>query len=184
MPLRPFRYGGDDRVGIGISPQVLFIRLFGDLRAIFPCANVTFGMGNDVFECLLDSKHYFETQGLTWSPSVEAVLNILSKNSVVFGRHAEGEVLTREFSLGESEKESLPLQPAPGTLGRTRSSEGVGVVIRRVSSSGSSEVSESVARTSSSAVRDAISRGEDISVHVPPAIAEYVAGKGLYKGAK
>mmetsp|Transcript_18691 Transcript_18691/g.40545 ORF Transcript_18691/g.40545 Transcript_18691/m.40545 type:complete len:87 (+) Transcript_18691:260-520(+) len=66
MPLRPFRYGGDDRVGIGISPQVLFIRLFGDLRAIFPCANVTFGMGNDVFECLLDSKHYFETQGLTW----------------------------------------------------------------------------------------------------------------------
>ena len=53
--------------------------------------------GNDTFECLLDSKAYYEKLELPWTKQDEEGLQSIIKKCVVFGRLPKGSVVTREI---------------------------------------------------------------------------------------
>lgn len=74
----------------GVAEEVLFVRLALCLRAVFPAASLTFGMGDDTFDRLLRSRHYFTRQGLAWTPEAAAGLEWVRVRTMVFGRSGNG----------------------------------------------------------------------------------------------
>ena len=83
-------YPCPSRVLCGVAHEVLFVRLAPGLERRFPGARVTFGMGNDTFELLLDSERYFRRLGLPWRRRERRRLAELRQQVVVFGRSASG----------------------------------------------------------------------------------------------
>eukprot|EP00616_Rhizochromulina_sp_CCMP1243_P007046 CAMPEP_0118982438 /NCGR_PEP_ID=MMETSP1173-20130426/32806_1 /TAXON_ID=1034831 /ORGANISM="Rhizochromulina marina cf, Strain CCMP1243" /LENGTH=237 /DNA_ID=CAMNT_0006932931 /DNA_START=33 /DNA_END=746 /DNA_ORIENTATION=+ len=81
-------YQGEPRVGYGVAHEVLFVRLAQGLwREAFPsAAEVTFGMGQDRYACMLDSRSYFDTLGLEWTAGDQQELERLRDTCIVFSR--------------------------------------------------------------------------------------------------
>lgn len=75
-----------DRIGIGLAHEVLFIRLAECLKEHLPSAEIFFGMGNETFERVLNSKVYYEQVGLPWTEEDHAKLERVREKVVVFGR--------------------------------------------------------------------------------------------------
>eukprot|EP01098_Paradermamoeba_levis_P003540 TRINITY_DN1594_c0_g1_i4.p1 TRINITY_DN1594_c0_g1~~TRINITY_DN1594_c0_g1_i4.p1 ORF type:complete len:298 (-),score=92.22 TRINITY_DN1594_c0_g1_i4:109-1002(-) len=90
------------KVGVGIAHQVLFLKLQKQLQQLFPSAKVTFGMGNDTFECLLASQEYYEGVGLPWTEEDQKQLDALKHEVVVFGRDPKGTLLVRQVVDGNT----------------------------------------------------------------------------------
>ena len=81
---------GNQRLAGGLAREVLFIRLAAHLRREFPQAEISFGMGSDTFERLLDSPRYYARSGLAWTAGDQRALERLQHNVLVFGRSANG----------------------------------------------------------------------------------------------
>ncbi len=75
-----------NRIAVGLTHEVLFIRLADCLSQRFPSAEVSFGMGNETFEKVLASKTYYAHLGLPWTTEEQAKLERLRKKIAVFGR--------------------------------------------------------------------------------------------------
>ncbi len=81
----------EKRMAVGLAYEVLFIRLAESLGEKFPQADIFFGMGNETFERLLDSKRYYERSGLVWNQKDQAALDELQRHIVIFGRSTNRE---------------------------------------------------------------------------------------------
>jgi cytidyltransferase-like protein len=73
-------------LAVGLTHEVLFIRLADRLSERFPSAEISFGMGNETYEKVLASKAYYDRLGLPWTAEDQAKLERLQKRIVVFGR--------------------------------------------------------------------------------------------------
>ena len=73
-------------LAVGLTHEVLFIRLADRLHERFPSAEISFGMGNETFEKVLASKAYYDRLGFPWTAKEQARLQQLQKRIVVFGR--------------------------------------------------------------------------------------------------
>jgi cytidyltransferase-like protein len=79
------------RVMLGLTDEVLFVRLQQELSRLFPRAEVDFGMGNDTFRKVGSSPEYFAGLGLRWGEQEQRRLERLLSRAVVFSREGEGE---------------------------------------------------------------------------------------------
>jgi len=113
------------RVGIGIAYEVTFLKLWDQLREVFPNATVYFGMGNDVFECFLASKEYYTEIGRKWSENEEKKISEVGKHCLVFGRQPQGDVLLREIVTEKTDdsKVSVKVVDKSGSWNSLRKSE-------------------------------------------------------------
>ncbi len=74
----------------GVAGEVLFVRLAARAAALFPRAEITFGMGDDTYARLLRSPEYFERAGLAWTEDDAELLAGLQRRALVFGRRQDG----------------------------------------------------------------------------------------------
>jgi cytidyltransferase-like protein len=95
------------RISIGVASEILYVRLVQRLGRTFPCAEIGFGMGDDSFRRLLDSRSYFERRGEAWTPDDERTLAALQRTSMVFGRWGASDARGCKGTRG------LPKAPGP-----------------------------------------------------------------------
>jgi cytidyltransferase-like protein len=76
-----------DRVGTGLTREVLYLRLAEQLRVRHPGAAVGFGMGDDSHARFLASREYYAREGLPWGAEQDTALRVLDEHVVVFARH-------------------------------------------------------------------------------------------------
>ena len=74
----------------GVAGEVLFVRLAARAAALFPRAEITFGMGDDTYGRLLRSPEYFVRAGLAWTAADAESLAGLRRRALVFGRREGG----------------------------------------------------------------------------------------------
>lgn len=146
-------YADNPRVGVGMTRTVLYGRLLGELKLIFSTAEmVTFGLGADSYDCLTESRSYYETMGEEWSAEDEAAVAELQKTSCVFNR--------QPTVLEELKKASHGLEKTKHHHQRW----------------------SGLPPVSSTDIRDRISRGEQINDLVPKVVAHYIQQHKLYNG--
>lgn len=75
-----------DRIGIGLTEEVLILRLDQKLQEMFPQATIGFGLGEDLWKRVLDTASYFERSGLEWTQKDERHLELLRARIVVYDR--------------------------------------------------------------------------------------------------
>ena len=75
-----------DRIALGLSNEVLYLRLASHLQISSPNATVGFGMGNDSYRRLQDSPRYDCRRGLPWTAADQQARSDLSAHVVVVGR--------------------------------------------------------------------------------------------------
>jgi cytidyltransferase-like protein len=80
-----------ERIAVGLTHEVLFIRLADCLNQYFPSVEIAFGMGNETFEKVLASENYYARLGLPWTAEEQDKLERLKKRVVVFGRSSNND---------------------------------------------------------------------------------------------
>lgn len=96
-----------DRIATGLTSQVLYIRLAKALRQTFGSATIAFGMGDESFRRMLESRATFERMGIGWTGDDELGLEELRAGSLVFAR-------------GAATPEARPVPPVLGRLSSTQ----------------------------------------------------------------
>jgi cytidyltransferase-like protein len=74
----------------GIAGEVLFVRLAARAAALFPRAELTFGMGDDTYARLLRSPEYFARAGLAWTEADARSFAAVRRHTLAFGRREAG----------------------------------------------------------------------------------------------
>lgn len=77
-------------LGLGMTREVLFIRLLLCLEEAFPGATILLGMGDETFKSLCESRLYFERLGIPWEEHHERRLASIRQNVFIFGRTNPG----------------------------------------------------------------------------------------------
>ncbi len=80
-------------VHLGVTEEVLFVRLLGEVQALAPAARVRFVMGRDTWDKARDSEAYFRRLGLRWGEEQVTALERVLGEALVFDRRAMGQGL-------------------------------------------------------------------------------------------
>lgn len=78
------RAGG--RLVAGLAHEVLYLRLATALRQALPGCDIVFGLGDETFGKVLESRRYFALSGLAWTPADEQALAHFTETAIIFAR--------------------------------------------------------------------------------------------------
>lgn len=74
------------RLGLGLTREVLFIRLHDAITGLFPGIHVYWGMGEDTYHRFRLSKEYYPRMGIDWTAADARKLNEMNRHITVFSR--------------------------------------------------------------------------------------------------
>ena len=73
-------------MGIGLTEEVLYLRLRQEIQTAFPGSTIVFGLGADRFPCFVDSQKYFDKCAFPWTEREELMFTESCENLIVFAR--------------------------------------------------------------------------------------------------
>lgn len=82
-------YEKEGSVGIGLTEEVLYLRLRQEIQTAFPGSTIVFGLGADRFPCFVDSQKYFDKCAFPWTEREELMFTESCENLIVFARDGE-----------------------------------------------------------------------------------------------
>jgi nicotinic acid mononucleotide adenylyltransferase len=73
-------------LGIGLTREIFFVRLFSELTRNYAPMQISFGMGSDTFGKVRETQKYFECLRYPWTAVEERQLDAVVHNAKVFDR--------------------------------------------------------------------------------------------------